>query len=325
MEEFDFIKSITPKTLKQPSVIKGIGDDAAILRYPYEDIMVTVDTMVESVHFSKDTTTPFHVGYRALAANISDIAAMGGKPTAYLVSIVIPKHWEDDSLKEIYRGMSQLANGFHMDLIGGDTVSGKQLVISITVFGTVPRDKVRYRNTARDGDIVFVTGTLGDSACGLHVLLNEPVSNYEKFQDVINRHQMPYPRADFVHACYPIKRMTLNDVSDGIANEANEIAVASNQVLQLDYDKLPYKKELLHFSCEKQMEWKLSGGEDFELIGTVAKKEWAVLKEQAKKTKTHVTAIGKVINNPNKNAGVWLKKDGKINLLQTSGYTHLRR
>lgn len=325
MKEFDFIKSITPKTLKQPGIIKGIGDDAAILRYPYEDMIVTVDTMVESVHFSKKTTSPFHIGYRSLAANISDIAAMGGKPAAYLVSIIIPKDWEDKSLNEIYKGMSQLAKEFHMDLIGGDTVDGKQLAVSITVFGTVPRDKARYRNTARDGDIVFVTGTLGGSACGLHVLLNKPACRYRKFQRVINKHQMPAPRVDFIQACQSLDRMALNDVSDGIANEANEIAEASNKVLYLEYDKIPYKKELLHFSEEQQIEWKLSGGEDFEIVGTIAEKDWTTLKEKAKQTNTNVTAIGKVINDPNKNASVWLKKDGKRHVLQKSGYTHLRR
>lgn len=195
MDEFQFIQSVTPKFYRQPNVMKGIGDDAAIIRNQHEDTILTVDTMVDMIHFSLKTTKPYHVGYRALAANISDIAAMGGKPTSFLVSIVIPDDWQDQQLNEIYQGMKDLAKNFQMDLIGGDTVSGKQLTLTITVIGSVPpQGRARYRSQAKQGDIVFVTGTLGDSACGLHILLHGNENEHDNYEYFIKRHQMPMPR-----------------------------------------------------------------------------------------------------------------------------------
>ncbi|GAE95445.1 thiamine-monophosphate kinase [Gracilibacillus boraciitolerans JCM 21714] len=282
--------------------------------------------MVEDIHFSTMTTEPFHIGYRALAANISDIAAMGGKPTSYLVSIVIPKKWSAKSLHQIYDGMKQLAKDYRMDLIGGDTVSGKQLTLSITVIGTVNADKVRYRNSAREDDIIFVTGTLGDAACGLHLLLNKDQMYSDKYQYFLNRHQLPpQPRIDFINTCTAIDRITLNDVSDGIANELNEIADASHKKLVIDFDTIPVHTLLADFTKEQQTAWKLSGGEDFELVGTVSVDNWIQLKEAALKTNTPITAIGKVKNDAKNNGSVWLNHNNQLKKLDKSGYTHLRR
>ncbi|SHN35221.1 thiamine-phosphate kinase [Gracilibacillus kekensis] len=325
MEEFDFIKSIQPKYYQQSTTIKGIGDDAAILRHTNEDIITTVDTMVENVHFSTKTTEPFHIGYRALAANISDIAAMGGKPTSYLVSIVIPTSWSQESLQQIYNGMQQLARRYRMDLIGGDTVSGKQLSLSITVIGTIRRNKVRYRSSALEDDIVFVTGQLGDSACGLHILLNKDEPICDKYQYFIDRHRMPEPRVNFINECTAIDRISLNDVSDGIANELIEIAEASRKTIVIDYDKVPSHPLLEDFSEEMQFDWKISGGEDFELLGTVSSHNWEQLKISADKTGTAITKIGFVKEDTYKKGIVWMQHNGQRKRLEKSGYTHLRR
>ncbi|SFM14593.1 thiamine-monophosphate kinase [Gracilibacillus orientalis] len=325
MEEFDFIRSIQPNFYRQSSVVKGIGDDAAIVRHTNEDIITTVDTMVEDVHFSSKTTKPYHIGYRALAANISDIAAMGGKPTSYVVSIVIPDSWTADELQEIYQGMNGLAKECNMDLIGGDTVSGEQLVLSITVLGTVLKGKARFRSDAQENDIIFVTGTLGDAACGLHILLNASHTDHEKYQYFINRHRMPMPRVSFINQSDAIKRMSLNDISDGIANEANEIAMASDKTLIIDYDKVPSHPQLFDFSSKQKFKWTLSGGEDFELIGTVSNRDWEQLQVIAKQTDTNISAIGIVRNDYKKNGTVWLQHNQELNRLEKSGYTHLRR
>ncbi|WP_130859522.1 thiamine-phosphate kinase [Gracilibacillus phocaeensis] len=325
MEEFDFIRSITPKYYRQPSIIKGIGDDAAIIRHPYEDLITTVDTMVENVHFSSQTTEPFHIGYRVLAANISDIAAMGGKPTSYLVSMVIPDHWELSDIRMIYQGMDQLARQFQMDVIGGDTVSGDQLSISITVFGTVHANKARYRNDAKPGDVVFVTGTLGDAACGLHVLLQEDEQAKQNYRYMVNRHRMPMPRPVFIQACQSLPRISLNDISDGIANEANEIAEASQVKLHIYYDQVPKHPQLSDFSEDQQKEWSLSGGEDFELIGTIPEKDIPVLEKVAAAINIPVTLIGRVEEADKHQVGVWLHEQDQVNKLDHTGYTHLRR
>ncbi|MDY0410480.1 thiamine-phosphate kinase [Paracerasibacillus soli] len=141
MDEFQFIESIKPIYYKQPSLIKGVGDDAAVIRNTSEDMVTSVDVFVEGVHFTKQTMRPYHVGYRALAANISDLAAMGALPAFYLVAVTIPKTWHPSEVREVYDGMAELAKMFKMDLIGGDTVSGKSFSLSITVMGYVEKDK----------------------------------------------------------------------------------------------------------------------------------------------------------------------------------------
>ncbi|WP_318036106.1 thiamine-phosphate kinase [Halobacillus salinarum] len=171
MDEFSFIQSIRPSAYHQESLIKGINDDAAVFEPKDRQVVTSVDTMVNGVHFSKDTMEPFHMGFRALAANLSDLAAMGSKPAFYLVSIVVPDHFIQQELHELYRGMRELAEEYRIDLIGGDTVSGKELTISITVIGYVEKGKARYRSHAQPGDLVFATGTLGDSRGGLECLL----------------------------------------------------------------------------------------------------------------------------------------------------------
>ncbi|UOQ84308.1 thiamine-phosphate kinase [Gracilibacillus salinarum] len=323
MEEFDFIQSIKPAYYRQSSVIKGIGDDAAILRHTNSDIIMTMDTMVENIHFNEKTAAPFYIGYRALAANISDIAAMGGKPVSYLVSVTVPDRWAPQELQEVYKGMKELAHAYQMDLIGGDTVSGDQLSLSITVLGIVDNGKARYRNTAKEHDIIFVTGTLGDSAYGLHLLLNEQAQ--EGSQYFINRHQMPTPRVSFINQSVPIERMALNDVSDGIANEANEIAASSHKGLLLDYDRIPYHELLAKYSPDNLYQWILSGGEDFELLGTVPLEDWDRLMDYANATGTMLTAIGTVVDDEKYNGKAWLRYQGDLKILDKSGYTHLKR
>src|SRR5690606_19802122 len=139
---------------------------------------------------------PFHVGYRSLAANLSDMAAMGANPISYLVSIVVPKNYSNYDLQEIYRGLETLAKKHQVDLIGGDTVTGEQLVLSITVNGAVLAGKARYRDLMRPGDIIFVTGTLGDAAAGLNILLDKQSVDFGA-DYLINRHRMPTPRVEF--------------------------------------------------------------------------------------------------------------------------------
>ncbi|MDL4841947.1 thiamine-phosphate kinase [Aquibacillus rhizosphaerae] len=324
MDEFDFIKSIQQKNYVQSSLIKGIGDDAAVFRQNYKDTVTSVDTFVEDIHFSRNTMLPFHIGYRALAANISDMAAMGCEPAYYLISIVIPKHWSEKDLADIYLGMKDIATENKMDLIGGDTVSGKELVLSITVIGFVDKDKSRYRSHAISGDIIFVTGTLGDSAAGLHILMNHEKETQEKFKYLIDRHRMPTPRPVFANNLKSISRIALNDISDGIANEAAEIADASKVTMNIEYNSIPYHDLLKGFDKDMQKEWKLFGGEDFELIGTVPKKDWDIVKKVAESTKTKVTAIGYVTDYTDSNPNVFLHEDKDVSILDKSGYTHLK-
>lgn len=321
VDEFSFIESIKQHTYNQSSLIKGIGDDAAVFSSLSQNIVSAVDTFVEGVHFSKETMSLFHVGYRALAANISDLAAMGATPAFYLVSIVIPKGWSQEELLQIFNGMRHLARAYKMDLIGGDTVSGKEMCISVTVIGFTMKGKARYRSTAESGDIVFVTGTLGDSGAGLHILTHS--NNYKEASYYINRHRMPSPRISFAIGLGHLARVTLNDISDGIASEANEIAEASNVTLLLNESEIPTNSSYNQFPVELQEKWKLFGGEDFELLGTIPPKDWDKVQQIGELTNTNVTKIGEVVE-AGKNGKVILKQKHKSILLEKKGYTHLK-
>ncbi|WP_371069333.1 thiamine-phosphate kinase [Sediminibacillus sp. JSM 1682029] len=327
MDEFSFIRSIAPKVHRQSGLIKGIGDDTAVFRQPYQDIVTAVDTFVEGVHFTRKTMAPYHVGYRVLAANISDIAAMGGTPAFYMISIVIPEGWSEEDLASIYKGMDDLASLYHIDLIGGDTVSGKELSISVTIIGYVEQNKVRYRSHAREKDIVFATGTLGDASAGLDLLTNadsgrglpEEARNY-----FIHRHRMPSPRVSFAKALHAAERVALNDISDGIANEAAEIAEASNVSLHLYDEQIPVHQSFKRFNREQQRKWKLFGGEDFELLGTIPERDWPIVLSAANKAMIPVAKIG-VVTTPSSGAGnVVLHEGNRHTILDKAGYTHLK-
>ncbi|MDC3414235.1 thiamine-phosphate kinase [Aquibacillus sp. 3ASR75-11] len=324
MDEFSFIRSIEQSNYRQSSLIKGAGDDAAIFRQPYQDIVTSVDTLVENVHFTRETMDPFHIGFRVLAVNISDLAAMGSTPAFYLVSICVPKHWKENELQEIYSGMKSIASQFEMDLIGGDTTSGSELVISVTIIGYVANNKARYRNTAKGEDAVFVTGTLGDAAAGLYVLKENMDMNSRSNKYLINRHRMPSPRVKFATGLAELARVTLNDISDGIASEASEIAEASGVAMHLYYESIPIHKSLLNFRQSEQRKWMLFGGEDFELIGTVPKKDWPDVQKAADKTNTPIALIGYIEENPMYAGSVFLHEKGKKRRLHKLGYNHLK-
>src|SRR5690625_40096 len=325
MDEFQFINKIKQDFYVQPSLHKGIGDDAAVIRENGQDIVTAVDIFVENIHFSRQTMQPFHIGYKALAANISDLAAMGATPAYYLVAVVIPKKWSEMELAEIFSGMQLLADRHNLDLIGGDTVSGNELTISITVIGYVNKDKARYRDQAKDGDIVFVTGTLGDSRAGLHILENPQTCKYKDEQYFIKRHQQPTPRIHFASALNNISRVTLNDISDGIANEAAEIAEASNVAIHLYDEKIPVHPSFKQFNPYDQYQWKYFGGEDFELLGTVPADDWPKVKNAAQQTNTKLNKIGYVLANGQGIGKVYIHSANNVtSFLPKKGYTHLK-
>ncbi|MFC3041642.1 thiamine-phosphate kinase [Virgibacillus xinjiangensis] len=320
MDEFSFIDSIKQKYYRQPTLLRGVGDDAAVFRQQNRDIVTSVDTMVENVHFSKHTMSLFHAGYRALAANISDLAAMGATPAFYLTSIVIPSDLKAESVTRIFSGMDYLASMYQMDLIGGDTVSGSELSISITVIGYTDSGKARYRSSAREGDVIFVTGSLGDSQAGFHILTNK--GEYVEEDYFIRRHRMPSPRAEFAAELQGVRRVSLNDISDGLASELNEIAEASQLTMVVKETALPVSTHYSQFPTQLQYKWKLYGGEDFELVGTVAKEDWESVREAAENTNTPITRIGYVARP--QSSHVYLETANGKTPLYKEGYTHLK-
>ncbi|MEC2060304.1 thiamine-phosphate kinase [Bacillus stercoris] len=327
MDEFDLIHSITPRTIHHSSVDVGIGDDAALYtaKHGVQEI-VCVDTMVEDVHFKLHYSSPEDIGYKALAVNISDIAAMGGFPKYYLVSIAVPSKWTKAEIKAMYEGMNELAKLYHMDLIGGDTVSiSDKLVVTVTVIGEVEKGRACLRSLARPNDIVFVTGEIGSSAAGLSLLLEEinlQNSSVEVETDYfIHRHKRPQPRVSVGRLCSSMNRAALNDISDGLASELNEIAEASCVSIEIDESMLPIHPDLpkLHRNWK---EWALFGGEDFELTGTVSNDEWEVLKQECETRQLPITKIGQVRKKTESN--VILKADKTSMILEKKGYNHFK-
>ncbi|MFD2706946.1 thiamine-phosphate kinase [Salibacterium lacus] len=299
-DEFEWIQQHTPERHSHPGVIEGIGDDAAV--YAAEegfDEILCVDTMVEEVHFKKQTMSAYDTGYKALAVNISDIAAMGGIPVYYIVSIAVPSSWTDEELQDVYNGMGALAGEYHMDMIGGDTVSsGTGLVISVTAHGRVEKGRHLVRRNARPGDIVFVTNPTGRSAAGLEWLLEHGRESAcpQPFQTLTAYHRNPCPRVKegrVIAGSAP--SASLNDISDGLASEANEIAEASGVHLQLNKQDIPVAGELKEeFPEDTYWDWIFYGGEDFELIGTVREKDWPLLQQNMKQEGLSLYDIGKV-------------------------------
>ena len=316
-DEFQFIKKIKPNELFHENKVVGIGDDAAIFKMEIDcDQVICVDTMVEDVHFAIKTMDPFSIGYKALASNISDIAAMGGIPLYYLVSITIPPHWDEEKLVEIYNGMTSLAEEYSMDLIGGDTTStSSKLVLSVTVIGKIEKGKRLLRSNAKKGDVVFVSGTVGDSAAGLDLLLHEK----RVVKSLIKAHQKPTPRVKLGRILSTFQRVSLNDISDGLSSEILEIAEASHVDIYIEEKCLPISQHVLDYNKSNALKWALTGGEDFELVGTIGKKDWDTLLQICKEKNIDISRIGYVEEGTGKS---FLKRDGKIEELSKKGFNH---
>ncbi|HZH61461.1 MAG TPA: thiamine-phosphate kinase [Metabacillus sp.] len=327
MDEFDFINKVKPNRTFQQNVKVAIGDDAAIYESSqgYHQV-VCVDTMVEGVHFLRGLSSPFEIGYKALAVNISDLAAMAATPLYYLVSLAVPANWQEDDLLGIYEGMKQLSEEYKMDLLGGDTVStSDKLVITVTVIGEVEQGRSTLRSKAKIDDIVFVTGTIGDSAAGLAILLGQATVHTQSLKTyLIQKHKMPTPQVKVGRIAGGLNRASLNDVSDGLASELNEIAEASDVGIIIEEEALPISDELLSLQSSYNIQsWVLYGGEDFELVGTTSQESWEKLKHACDDIGVQVTKIGVV--QPNHN-GVLLKtKNQDYIKLDKLGYNHFKK
>ncbi|WP_441959402.1 thiamine-phosphate kinase [Paenibacillus sp. TAF43_2] len=276
---------------RERGVVIGIGDDTAVVDHASaadgiaapKRMLLAVDTMVETVHFKPSTMRDEDVGYKALAANISDIAAMGGVPLHALVSVSVPPSYTPERMRRLYDGLYECAERYGVAIVGGDTTSAPEhLVVAVTVVGTVEAGRELCRSGAKPGDAVFVTGAVGMSAAGLHALLAEEERAVLQPADfsagreglLVQAHQRPNPsvRAGRLLLEHGSCR-SLNDVSDGLASEAWEIAEASGLRLVLHEKLLPKSGSLAAYASSlgiDPLEWMLYGGEDYVLLGTIA-------------------------------------------------------
>ena len=315
-DEFVLIDRLTQHSIYNPTYVKvGVGDDCAVYDTPCDvDQLVSTDMMVEGIHFSESTTAPFDVGYRLGAANISDIAAMGGTPRHMVVSIAVPKGRHTSYVEEVYQGLHDICAEYSVNIIGGDTVSTEgPFVISATVFGDVPTNQSVLRSGAQDGDAVFITNYLGLSYVGLHSLL-EGSEDYPVSRSV---HQRPIPHVECGIIARDLGATSMNDISDGLSSELNEIANASQVTIFIDESALPIHPEVQAYCESHQMSPYLpmwTGGEDFQLVGTIPA-------EMAEYLPTETfTIIGYVKAGA---AQVLVDHDGQWITVEPKGYNHL--
>jgi thiamine-monophosphate kinase len=249
--EFGFIKKISRGCLIRPdTIVKAIGDDAAAFRTDPEQLtLITTDLLVERIHFLRQAISGFDLGHKALAVNLSDIAAMGGTAREAFVSIAIPDDCQLDYLDDIYDGIKHLAAKFDVNVLGGDTTRSRiDLIINIVIQGLVPEADILCRNAARPADTIFSTGFLGDSKAGLHLILNRIAANTEGLKSLLKAHNRPQPhlqegrflaRQPGVHAAI--------DTSDGLSSDLGHIAEESRVGARLYADKIPISSSLKNF------------------------------------------------------------------------------
>lgn len=281
----------------------GVGDDAAVIDVPAgKSLLTTTDMLVEGVHFLWSRSRARVLGRKALAANISDIAAMGGTPGWAFLSIGVTPGAAVEEVEEIYAGMGEMAARYGVVLAGGDTVRSDKWVISITLLG-VAHDVPITRSGGRPGDLILVTGPVGDSAAGLHLLINAGAEYKELSQEdsdyLLDRHLDPVPRVREALALARRGGVTaMIDVSDGVASEVHHICRNSVCGARLDLTCLPVSRQAAKLAPAAGLEavhWALYGGEDYELLFTAPPDAVPSIIECVREsTGTEVTVIGRL-------------------------------
>jgi thiamine-monophosphate kinase len=308
-------------------VVVGIDDDAAVFHPRDEElVVVTTDALVEGVHFRREYFTPFQVGWRSMAANISDIAAMAATPLYAVVSIAVPFSAEVEEVEEIYRGMVALGNRYGVSIVGGDTTrSSGGLFLALTVFGTAPASGVVRRSGARVGDGVYVTGSLGEAQAGLLVLTRPAAFRGQSFPAVVARHLQPLPRVqEALFLRKEVQLTSLIDVSDGLASEVHHLCRLGGVGAVIEESAIPLSPEVQAVAAQlglEAVEFALSGGEDFELLFTARESEVERVRSQfEERFSLPVTKVGEIVS---AHQGVQLRlRSGHVRPLAMSGWNH---
>jgi thiamine-monophosphate kinase len=304
-----------------PGVIAGIGDDAAVLQLSGA-VLATCDVQVEGVHFNFALCSPADVGWRSLAVNLSDIAAMGGTPRHALVSLVLPPETETARLDGVYAGLAEAASAHGVAIAGGNVArTSGPLVIDITLLGEAATP-IR-RTGARSGDSVWVTGSVGKAAAGLF-LLRHPEVDLASRDDLVAAYRRPAPRVAIGQALAASGRVTaMVDTSDGTAADLLHLLDASNAGVVLDTAALPWAagmKETAHAAGLDPAAWALGGGEDYELLFTAAPAFEEAAQDLARRSGVPLTRIGTVLPAAE---GRWFRRpDGRRTALAPTGWDH---
>lgn len=304
--EFSLIDKFFKKTtLKNAETRLGIGDDCALLSIPsgYE-LAITTDTMVENVHFFPNAN-PAQLGHKLLAVNLSDLAAMGAKPLAVTLALTLPKV-DENWLHEFSTGFLNLAQQHRVDLIGGDTTKGA-LTLTVQAMGLVPAGKALKRSNAQVGDLVFMSGFLGDAGLGLKIMQGQKFNA----ENTLARFHQPKPRIETGLALRDVANACI-DISDGLVSDLGHILKQSGVGATVEFEKLPLSNEVKNY-IQQTGDWQmpLISGDDYELCFTVSP-------QNAHRIPENCTHIGFI----DSQAGLRLKKDGQIQTITAKGYEH---
>ena len=332
--EFGLIDRVTSGlTAGNPSTVKSVGDDAAVLSYPDTDVLVSSDMLLEGVHFDLTYVPLKHLGYKAAVVNFSDIYAMNGTPRQITVSLGISKRFTVEHIDELYSGIRLASEIYGVDLVGGDTTSSRSgLVISITCIGDVAKGEAVGRDGAHDTDLICVSGDLGAAYMGLQLLerkkaasagMKDFVPRFEGKEYLVERQLKPEARKDIVArlAEAGIRPTSMIDVSDGLSSELLHICHASKTGCRVYEDRIPIDYQTAVMAEELNMNLvtaALNGGEDYELLFTVP----IHCHEQIKKI-DGVKVIGHITS---ENLGCALvTRDGTEMPFRAQGFNHLNQ
>lgn len=330
--EFGLINQIASKfTLKNESSLLGIGDDAAVIDIGQDRVqLISTDILAEHVHFDLSFMPLAHLGYKAIAVNVSDIAAMNALAQQVTVSLALSSRFTVEAVDELYEGIKQACEDYNVDLVGGDTTSSASgLVISVTVLGTAQKGQLSYRNGARVGDVICVTGDLGAAYLGLKVLQREKevfLGNPEMqpelsgFEYAVKRQLKPSARMDIIHDLAEAKVVptSMIDVSDGLASELLHICKQSQVGAIITEDNIPIDTNVFNAFVEFNMQpitAAINGGEDYELLLTLSQQDFEKLKNHP-----DITAIG--IVKPKDDGIFLLSKQGNKYPIKAQGWVH---
>ncbi len=296
--EFDFIRWLMARTPRNPTVLVGPGDDCAVLEPARSRVLITTDILTEGTDFTRDRASPREIGHKAMAVNLSDIAAMGGRATAAVVGLVIPQTGiSGEEVRELYLGLEEVAAEFGISIVGGDTNSWDgALVVSVTVLGETGDSGPLLRSGAKVGDVIFVTGPCGGS--------------------ILGRHLNPRPRLkEIAHLAAVASIASCIDISDGLSADLQHILDASGCGAILDAEEIPIHPDAVRLSEQSgktPLHHALSDGEDFELIFTIPIAEAAKLLGEP-----HAIRIGTIVE-----AGLWLRDSNGVSPLDAMGWVH---
>ncbi len=292
MGEFDVIRHFFQRPPRRKDVVTGSGDDCALLRVPADALLaISTDTLVSGVHFFADTD-PLRLGHKALAVNLSDLAAMGAEPRWVSLALTLPEI-DEAWLGRFAQGFLELADFFNVDLVGGDMTRGP-LSITVSIQGVVPEQGALHRNGASPGDAIWVTGELGAAALALQHQLGQVALSNEQWLPLRERLEKPAPRILAGMALRGLASSAL-DISDGLASDLGHILAASGVGAQVELERLPLPPALLAQPDALRWQLALAGGDDYELCFTVPEVQRGALATALAGAGVKFTEIGRIV------------------------------